>query len=102
MVPLHCQPVDVQIAVLAIPEAIEEVMRTTLTLRECIVLRAYYGLDDEPPMLLKDIGKQLSLTRERVRQIKEKAIRRLRHKSRSERLRPIADLLFSFCAGDEI
>jgi len=101
MVPLHCQPVDVQVAVMAIPRLIEEAMET-LTDRERMVLRAYYGLDYELPMRLLDIAKQLSLTRERVRQIKEKAILRLRHKSRSERLRSYADIFFSFCAGDEI
>ena len=59
----------------------------TLTLREAEVVKLYFGLDREHPLTLEEIGEQFSLTRERVRQIKEKAIRRLRHTSRSRALR---------------
>ena len=59
----------------------------TLTGREAEVVKLYFGLDREHPLTLEEIGEQFSLTRERVRQIKEKAIRRLRHTSRSRSLR---------------
>lgn len=58
----------------------------TLTVREAAVIRSYFGINREKPMTLDEIGKQFGLTRERVRQIKERAIRRLRHTSRSVRL----------------
>lgn len=55
--------------------------------REAEVIRLYFGLDGEYPMTLEEIGDKFNLTRERVRQIKEKAIRRLRHNSRSKILK---------------
>jgi RNA polymerase primary sigma factor len=66
-----------------------EVRRALATLndREAEVIRLYYGLDREHSLTLAEIGEKFSLTRERVRQIKEKAIRRLRHASRSKTLR---------------
>jgi RNA polymerase primary sigma factor len=60
---------------------------TTLSEREAEVIKLYFGLDREHPLTLEEIGERFSLTRERVRQIKEKAIRRLRHTSRSRMLR---------------
>ncbi len=54
----------------------------TLTPREAEVVRLYFGLNGEHPMTLEEIGEKFDLTRERVRQIKEKAIRRLKHTSR--------------------
>ncbi len=67
----------------------EEVRRAlkTLTDREAQVIRLYFGLDQEHSLTLEEIGEKFNLTRERVRQIKEKAIRRLRHASRSKHLR---------------
>jgi len=59
----------------------------TLSEREAEVIRLYYGLDREHSLTLEEIGEKFNLTRERVRQIKEKAIRRLRHASRSKTLR---------------
>ncbi len=59
----------------------------TLTEREAQVIRMYFGLDQEHSLTLEEIGEKFNLTRERVRQIKEKAIRRLRHASRSKALR---------------
>jgi RNA polymerase primary sigma factor len=56
----------------------------TLTPREADVVRLYFGLGDYQPMTLEEIGETFDLTRERVRQIKEKAIRRLKHTSRSK------------------
>ena len=59
----------------------------TLTFREADVLRFFYGLDGKNPLTLEEIGQMFDLTRERVRQIKEKAIRRMKHASRSKMLR---------------
>ena len=55
--------------------------------REKDVIKMYFGIDREYALTLNEIGEEFGLTRERVRQIKEKAIRRLRHKSRSKKLR---------------
>lgn len=59
----------------------------TLPQREADILKLYFGLDSKHPMTLEEIGEKFDLTRERVRQIKEKAIRRLRHTSRSKLLK---------------
>lgn len=59
----------------------------TLTAREAEVINLYFGLNNDKALTLEEIGSRFSLTRERVRQIKEKAIRRLRHASRSRSLR---------------
>jgi len=68
----------------------KEVQRalSTLTQREADVITLYFGLNGEHAMTLEEIGEKFNLTRERVRQIKEKAIRRLRHTSRSKALKP--------------
>ena len=60
---------------------------STLTAREADVIRLYFGLSGQHPMTLEEIGEKFDLTRERVRQIKEKAIRRLKHTSRSKILK---------------
>ncbi len=67
----------------------KEVQRalSTLTQREADVITLYFGLNGEHAMTLEEIGEKFNLTRERVRQIKEKAIRRLRHTSRSKALK---------------
>ncbi|MBN1559263.1 RNA polymerase sigma factor RpoD/SigA [candidate division KSB1 bacterium] len=59
----------------------------SLTPREAKVVRLYFGIDCEHPLTLEEIGESFNLTRERVRQIKERAIQRLRHNSRSKILR---------------
>jgi RNA polymerase primary sigma factor len=59
----------------------------TLSERERIVLEMYFGINRDSAMTLNEIGEEFDLTRERVRQIKEKAIQRLRHRSRSKNLR---------------
>lgn len=59
----------------------------SLTPREAEVINLYFGLNHEKALTLEEIGARFGLTRERVRQIKEKAIRRLRHASRSRSLR---------------
>ena len=65
---------------------IQSVLKT-LTEREAEVVGLYFGLDCERAFTLEEIGAKFSLTRERVRQIKEKALKKLRHKSRSHKLR---------------
>jgi RNA polymerase primary sigma factor len=60
---------------------------TTLSAREADVIGLYFGLNNKEPHTLEEIGEKFNLTRERVRQIKEKATRRLRHASRSTTLR---------------
>jgi len=69
----------------ALTQSIEEVL-TTLKEREARILRLYFGLDEPEPLTLEEIGTRLGITRERVRQIKEKALSRLRHVSRSKAL----------------
>ena len=59
----------------------------TLKDRERDVIMMYFGINYEYALTLNEIGEEFGLTRERVGQIKEKAIRRLRHRSRSRRLR---------------
>jgi RNA polymerase primary sigma factor len=67
----------------------EEVERalSKLDAREAEVIRLYYGLATDEPLTLEEIGERFNLTRERVRQIKEKAIRRLRNTTRSKELK---------------
>jgi len=59
----------------------------TLTSREADVVRLYFGLNGEHPLTLEEIGERFDLTRERVRQIKEKAIRRLKHTTKNRVLK---------------
>ncbi len=59
----------------------------SLRKREAEILRLYFGLGQEHPLTLEEIGERFNLTRERIRQIKEKALQRLRHISRSKTLR---------------
>ncbi len=63
----------------------------TLTPREEKVLRLRYGLDDGKPRTLEEVGKEFNVTRERIRQIEAKALRKLRHPSRSKRLKEYID-----------
>ena len=60
---------------------------STLTERQCDVIKLYFGIGVEHPMSLEDIGDKFGLTRERVRQIKDKAINKLRATSRSKLLK---------------
>ena len=66
-------------------QEIERALKT-LTIREADVVRLFFGLGGQSPMTLEEIGERFELTRERVRQIKEKAVRRLKHTSRSKLL----------------
>ena len=67
-------------------EQLEEVLKT-LTPREEEVLRMRFGLIDGKPHTLEEVGKKFDVTRERIRQIESKALRKLRHPSRSKKLR---------------
>ena len=67
-------------------EQLDEVL-DTLTDREENVLRLRFGLDDGKMRTLEDVGKVFNVTRERIRQIEAKALRKLRHPSRSKPLR---------------
>ena len=67
-------------------EQLDEVM-STLTPREAKVLRLRFGLDDGKARTLEEVGKEFDVTRERIRQIEAKALRKLRHPSRSKKLK---------------
>lgn len=67
-------------------EQLDEVL-DTLTDREENVLRLRFGLDDGKMRTLEDVGKVFNVTRERIRQIEAKALRKLRHPSRSKQLK---------------
>ena len=63
----------------------------TLTPREEKVLRLRYGIDDGRQRTLEEVGKEFNVTRERIRQIEAKALKKLRNPSRSKRLRDFLD-----------
>ena len=71
-------------------EQLEDVL-STLTDREQKVLRLRFGLDDGRARTLEEVGKEFNVTRERIRQIEEKALRKLRHPSRSRKLKDYLD-----------
>jgi len=71
-------------------EQLGEVL-STLTPREEKVLRLRFGLEDGRPRTLEEVGKEFDVTRERIRQIEAKALRKLRHPSRSKKLRDFLD-----------
>ena len=71
-----------------------EIMKD-LTDREERVLRLRYGLDDNRPRTLEEVGKEFNVTRERIRQIEAKAIRKLRHPNRAKRLGDYRDAIYS-------
>ena len=74
------------VAVALLKEQLMEVLNT-LTPREAKVLRLRYGLDDGKARTLEEVGKEFNVTRERIRQIEAKALRKLRHPSRSKKLK---------------
>lgn len=82
-------PVEQATATL-LKEQIDEVL-DTLTERERNVLRLRFGLDDGRARTLEEVGKEFNVTRERIRQIEAKALRKLRHPSRSKKLRDYLD-----------
>ena len=72
----------------------EEATRSVLsglTAREAKVLRMRFGIDMNTDHTLEEVGKQFDVTRERIRQIEAKALRKLRHPTRSDRLRSFLD-----------
>ena len=71
-------------------EQLNEVL-STLTKRECQVLKLRFGLIDGKTRTLEEVGKEFEITRERIRQIEAKALRKLRHPSRSKKLRDYLD-----------
>jgi RNA polymerase primary sigma factor len=71
-------------------EQLGDVLKT-LTSREEKVLRLRFGLDDGRPRTLEEVGREFNVTRERIRQIEAKALRKLRHPSRSKRLKDFLD-----------
>ena len=77
-------------AAILLREQLMEVLET-LTTREAKVLRLRFGLDDGCQRTLEEVGKEFHVTRERIRQIEAKALRKLRHPSRSKKLRDYMD-----------
>ena len=71
-------------------EQLDEVLNT-LTEREGKVLRLRFGLEDGRQRTLEEVGKEFNVTRERIRQIEAKALRKLRHPSRSKKLKDFLD-----------
>ncbi len=77
-------------SMLLLKEQLEEVLKT-LTPREAKVLKLRFGLMDGHPHTLEEVGSEFGVTRERIRQIEAKALRKLRHPSRSKKLRDFLD-----------
>ncbi|MGE5804896.1 MAG: sigma-70 family RNA polymerase sigma factor, partial [Ignavibacteria bacterium] len=77
---------DVTLMKESMKKEVESIL-STLSEKECEVLKLYFGINGERPATLEEIGEKFNLTRERVRQIKEKAIRSLRHSPKSKALR---------------
>ena len=74
----------------SLKEQLDEVL-DTLTEREQKVLRLRFGMNDGRARTLEEVGKEFDVTRERIRQIEAKALRKLRHPSRSRKLRDFLD-----------
>lgn len=69
-------------------EKIMDSLLKTLTFREELVIRKRFGISNETESTLEDVGKEFAVTRERIRQIESKALRKLKHPSRSKKLKP--------------
>ena len=76
---------------LAPADAASMLLLKTLTAREEKVLSLRFGLEDGHPRTLEEVGKEFNVTRERIRQIEAKALRKLRHPSRSKKLKDFLD-----------
>ena len=79
-------PIDAAVNA-SLRDVCKDVLDDTLTLREAKVLRMRFGIEMNTDHTLEEVGKQYDVTRERIRQIEAKALRKLRHPSRSEKLR---------------
>lgn len=77
---------DKELAIESLKAEVSRILKV-LTDKEQKVLRAFFGIDGSPEMTLDEIGEKYNLTRERVRQIKEKALRRLRHNTKNKLLK---------------
>jgi RNA polymerase primary sigma factor len=85
-------PID-HVIVANLKEQTNKVLRT-LTPREEQVLKMRFGVGDGSEHTLEEVGRSFNVTRERIRQIESKALRKLRHPSRSKKLRPFLDSTF--------
>ena len=97
-VPLRALPAGIQVSQLTEALAESEDLRqqiksavSSLTLREQKVLRLRYGLDDEGARTLEQVGRVFGVTKARIREIEAKALRKLRHPSRSKNLKPFLE-----------
>jgi len=79
-------PIDAAVNA-SLRDVCKDVLDDTLTPREAKVLRMRFGIEMNTDHTLEEVGKQFDITRERIRQIEAKALRKLRHPSRSEKLR---------------
>ena len=86
----YYQP-DLSKTIFGLKEATTDVLEG-LTAREAKVLRMRFGIDMNTDHTLEEVGKQFDVTRERIRQIEAKALRKLRHPSRSDQLRSFLDI----------
>jgi RNA polymerase primary sigma factor len=82
----NIQMPDASLLIDSLKQEVRRVLKT-LSAREERIIKMYFGLDFDRPLTLEEIGDRMKLTRERVRQIKERALIRLRHQSRSQNLR---------------
>ena len=90
-IPDELAPAPAEVASLSLlKEQLDEVL-STLTEREAKVLRLRFGLDDGRPRTLEEVGQRFQVTRERIRQIEAKALRKLRHPTRSKKLKDFLD-----------
>ena len=89
VIPVGRSPADAA-AFAMLKEQLTEVL-DTLTPREEKVLRLRFGLDDGRARTLEEVGREFEVTRERIRQIEAKALRKLRHPSRSKKLKDFLD-----------
>ena len=86
---LYVAPMEAAMQV-GLRDAVKDIL-DGLTPREAKVLRMRYGIEMQNDHTLEEVGKQLDVTRERIRQIESKAIRKLKHPSRAEKLRTYID-----------
>ncbi|HLG50429.1 MAG TPA: sigma-70 family RNA polymerase sigma factor [Chloroflexota bacterium] len=91
LLPDMSSPAPVEVATQKLLQEQVENVLASLTNRERRVLQLRFGLDDGHPRTLEEVGKEFGVTRERIRQIEAKALRKLRHPSRSKKLRAYLD-----------